>query len=203
MILEYAAFGPCATNIYLIGLPSKEAILIDAPLGAEQWVCKTLQMYGLKPKHLLLTHSHFDHIAEASLFKETWGVDVWIHPLDAENLKDPGSDGIPLFFPIKGILPDALLQDEQILEIGSFLFQVIATPGHSPGSVCFYLKQEKMLFSGDTLFRKGMGRVDLPGSCLTQMKHSLKKLSLLEKETKVFPGHGSSTTIQNERSWIK
>ena len=151
---------------------------------------------------ILLTHSHWDHMAEASILKEKLDIPLYVHSEDAQNLEVPGSDGLPLFYPIKAVKADHFLFDGEILFLGTLKIKVIHTPGHSPGGVCFYLENEAILISGDTLFQGTCGKVSFPTSNPSKMKHSLKKLSHLPPDTKVYPGHGPDTTIGAEEPWM-
>ncbi len=200
MILEIFPSGPIATNAILIGCPqTKRAAVIDAPLKSCQQILAAQQRHGLHVEMILLTHSHWDHIAEVALFKKEFGAHVLIHAEDAGNLERPGSDGLTSLFPITGVKPDGYLVDGQQLFVGNLDIEVIHTPGHSPGCVCFYLEREKILISGDTLFRGGMGNLTLPTARPQLMKESFKKLARLPSDVKVIPGHGKPTTIGAEQ----
>lgn len=202
MLLEVFPAGPVETNAYLIGCPStKHAAVIDVPFDSAELIQQRAQELSLQIDRILLTHSHWDHIAEVVKLKKSLNIPVYVHSNDAENLEHPGADGLPLFFPFKGIKPDGLLADGQRIDIGNLHVQVIFTPGHSPGGVCFYIPEEKALFSGDTLFRGTIGNLSFPSSRPDLMWDSLKKLAVLPAETKVYPGHGGTTTIGAER-WI-
>jgi len=202
MILEVFSSGPVDTNAYLLGCSkTKRAAVVDVPLDSSKKLIKYAQKLNLQIEVILLTHSHWDHIAEAALLKEKLQIPVYIHAEDAENLKNPGSDKLPLFFPVKGTQPDAFLQDRQIIAVGELQLEVIHTPGHTPGGVCFYLAEQKSLLSGDTLFRGTIGNLSFPTARPERMWESLKRLAQLPKDTKVFPGHGAPTTI-GEESWI-
>jgi glyoxylase-like metal-dependent hydrolase (beta-lactamase superfamily II) len=202
MILEAFSLGPAETNAYLLGCQqTKRAAVIDAPFGSADIVHKRAEHLGLHIEILLLTHSHWDHIAEAAAFKEKWQIPLYIHEEDAENLKHPGSDRLPLFFPVKGVEPDGFLSDHQTLKVGELSIEVIHTPGHTPGGVCFYLPAEHALISGDTLFQGTIGNLSFPTARPHLMWDSLKKLAQLPPSTDVYPGHGDPTTIRAE-SWI-
>ena len=199
MIVEVFPLGPAETNAYLLGCSkTKQAALIDVPFQTSEIVLKKAQDLGLNIVMILLTHSHWDHTAEAANVKEQLKVPIYIHPDDARNLEDPGSDGLPLYFPIKGVKPDEFLHDGQVIALGALTIQVIHTPGHSPGGVCFYVPAESTLFSGDTLFRGTIGNLSFPTGRPQLMWQSLKKLALLPSNTKVYPGHGGATTIGRE-----
>lgn len=191
--------GPFETNAYLFPLPDKTCFIIDAPPNSLDAVRRKIEKEGLKPTHLLLTHSHWDHIGDAQLYKEAFpGLIVAIHPLDAPNLKTPGADLLPVFMSYKGMSPDLLLKEG--MKVGPF--EVLETPGHTPGGVVFHYPEENLLFSGDTLFKRSCGKVSFPQSNPELMWKSLKKLAKLPSSTRVFPGHGEPTTIQEE-SWLE
>jgi hydroxyacylglutathione hydrolase len=202
MILEIFPSGPADTNAYLIACPvTKRAAVIDVPFESTEQILKRAKELSLHIEMILLTHSHWDHTAEVALLKEKLGVPVYVHKEDAENLEVPGSDKLPLFFPIKGVKPDAFLSEGDELKLGNLRIQVIHTPGHTPGGVCFYIPDEKVLISGDTLFRGTIGNLSFPSSRPALMWGSLKKLAALPPDTKVYPGHGGPTTIRDEQ-WI-
>lgn len=202
MLLEVFPSGPAETNAYLLACPTtKKAVVIDVPFDSAEPILKRARHLQLSIELILLTHSHWDHIGEVSKLKELLNVPVYIHADDVENLETPGSDRLPLFLPVKGIRPDAFLQDGQILSLGELKIQVIHTPGHTPGGVCFYLEKESVLFSGDTLFRGTIGNLSFPTSRPDLMWGSLKRLAALPRHTQVYPGHGDPTTIGKEQ-WI-
>lgn len=151
---------------------------------------------------ILITHSHWDHICDAAKLKAQYRAPVFVHPLDLANLENPGSDGLPLMFNIEGVLPDKFLNEGDIVELGDLRFEVIHTPGHSPGGICLYNKEHGILFSGDTLFKGSIGNLSFPTANPTEMWKSLAKLAKLVPETVVYPGHGLPTTIGKE-SWLE
>jgi len=195
--------GPAETNAYLLACPAtRRGVVIDVPFDSAQRLLDCALKHQITIEKILLTHSHWDHIAEVVLLQRKAGdLPVFVHSKDAENVKSPGSDRLPLLFPIPGVEPDFLLEEGQEVILGELHIKVIHTPGHTPGGVCFYLEKEQMLFSGDTLFKGTIGNLSFPTSSPDQMWSSLKRLALLPKETRVYPGHGESTTIGRE-SWI-
>jgi glyoxylase-like metal-dependent hydrolase (beta-lactamase superfamily II) len=202
MILECFPLGPVETNgILLASEKTKEAVAIDVPSGGAACFARRVRELSLEPVLILLTHSHWDHIVDAAALKRLWGVPLWVHAEDAGNVEAPGSDGLPLWQPIEGVRPDGLLEDGQVIAIGELSLRVIHTPGHTPGCVCFYVESEKVLISGDTLFRGTIGRVNLPTARPEKMWESLKRLAQLPPDTRVVPGHGEETTIGAE-SWL-
>lgn len=203
MFIEIFPSGPLETNAILIGCSStKEAIVIDPAFQSAEKLIRKAADEGLDVKKIYLTHSHWDHTADLAKLKKKLEVPLYVHELDAKNVEIPGSDGLPLYIPIEPATPDIFLEEGQEHSIGNLTFRVIHTPGHSPGSVCFYFEKEKVLISGDTLFKGSFGKVCFPGSSEEDMVFSLEKLARLPKDTRVIPGHGSSTTIGQE-TWLE
>jgi hydroxyacylglutathione hydrolase len=203
MLIKIFTSGPADTNCILIGCPeTHQAAVIDAPFQSTQQIVQALKKEDLTPQMILLTHSHWDHLADAAQLKKELKVPLYIHAEDAGNLEKPGSDGLPLFFPIEGVKPDGFLTDGQILNVGKLKIEVIHTPGHTPGGVCFWIPQEKILISGDTLFQGTIGNLSFPTARPALMWKSLQRLAKLPPETRVIPGHGDETTIGDER-WIE
>jgi len=206
MIIETFVAPPLKTNAYVIGCEeTKKGVVIDPGFRSKWHILELAKKHQLQIEAIYLTHSHFDHIANVFELKGLEGWSVFIHPLDAENLRKPGSDSIPNLGMIQGVEPDGFFAEGEKRFVGKMEMQVIHTPGHTPGGVCFYFPHEKILFSGDTLFRGTYGRVDLLHSNGEDMKRSLQKLALLPSETVVYPGHGATTTIGEERSrrWMQ
>lgn len=203
MIIQVFPAGPVETNAILIGcLKTRKAVIIDFPQHSVEVLDQALKEQGLTLQMLLLTHSHWDHIADAAEAKRRWNVPLYIHAEDAENLEHPGADQLPMLFSIEGVKADGFLKEGDHLSVGELEIEVIHTPGHTPGCVCFWFKNEKVLISGDTLFKGTIGRVNFPTSQQKLMWGSLKKLAQLPQETRVIPGHGEATTIGAE-AWIE
>ncbi len=204
MIQLFPSFGPYATNGYVAYCPTtKEAAIIDAPPGSFSVISSYLQQEQLTPKILFLTHSHWDHIADAKLWKEHYPLSIAIHALDLPNLVKPGSDLLPCSIEIPPTKADVFLEEGKEITVGNLHFDIIHTPGHSPGSVCLYEKEHGILFTGDTLFKRSIGNLSFPTSQPKRMKDSLQKLVVLPPSTRIYPGHGPSTTIEKETTWIK
>jgi glyoxylase-like metal-dependent hydrolase (beta-lactamase superfamily II) len=202
MIIKKFPLGPLETNAILIACnETKRAAVIDPALGSMEEILSEVKQHGLVLEKILLTHSHWDHIADVYAFKSKLNLPVYVHALDAGNLERPGSDGIPLFFPIHGVKADGFLDEGMTIELGRLKLEVIHSPGHSPGGVCFYIREKQLLISGDTLFQGSIGNLHLPTANAMQMWNSLEKLSALPAETHVVPGHGPDTTIGQE-SWL-
>jgi hydroxyacylglutathione hydrolase len=202
MIIETFSAGPFDTNTYIVGCPlTKKAFVVDVPPESFDRIISTLKDHDLTLEKILLTHSHLDHIADVKPLKEATGAEVWVHSLDEDNLKKPGTDGLPMIILFEGVSPDHFFEEGKKVTVGSFELKAIFTPGHTPGGVSLYMEKEKILFSGDTLFKGTMGRIDFPTARPSCMWESLKKLSLLPKDTKVLSGHGPATEIGKE-AWI-
>lgn len=202
--IDLACFpsGPLGTNCYLIICKkTKQAACIDPSQTSYLKVSKACEKHGAKLEKLILTHSHWDHIADASEFVKNCHCKVLIHKEDATNLEHPGSDGLATWMSIEGVTPSEFLKEQDKVNVGDCTFEVIHTPGHSPGGICLFNRKDKIMLSGDTLFKGSIGRLDLPTGEPSRMWESLKKLAHLPADTQVFPGHGGPTTIGNE-SWL-
>lgn len=151
---------------------------------------------GLKPEAILLTHAHFDHIGAIPGLQARWsGLPVYLHPADEMVLTHRLNSFPPEYMPIA---KPANIRDARTLS-GVHGLEVIETPGHTPGGVCYRFPGEKLLLSGDTLFAGSAGRTDLPGGDYPTLKASLAKLAALPDDTEVIPGHGFFTTVGAEK----
>jgi hydroxyacylglutathione hydrolase len=202
MILHKFPFGPFDTNALLVGCgTTKKAAVLDPSYGSTEAILQKCSELGLTIEKILITHSHWDHIADVYELVQKTGAPVFVHSLDAPNLEHPGQDGIPLIFPIHGVKPDFLICDKEQLMIGNLICQVIHSPGHSPGSVCYFLPDKKVLFTGDTLFEGSIGNLHLPTAQPEKMWESLHTILQLPPDTRIVPGHGQDTTLARE-NWL-
>lgn len=202
MSLAVFPSGPFETNTYILSCPTtKETCVIDPSPESAEKIIVYIEKNQYLPKKILLTHSHWDHIADVAKLIRQYKIPCAIHQLDAPNLQNPGADGLPCWINVESVVPDAFFDEGDKIPLGTLTLQVIHTPGHSPGSVCFYLPEEKMLISGDTLFKSTIGNLSFPTSNANLMWPSLKKLAKLPVDTKVFPGHGPATSIGAEK-WL-
>jgi len=202
MRIQVFPSGPFATNAYVTSCDetNKALILDPAPDSAEK-ILSYLESHSLVPIAILLTHSHWDHTADVAKLNEQLHLPILIHEADSPNLEQPGADGLPVPFPIEGVKPTSFLKEGDVVSVGNLAFEVIHTPGHSPGGICLHEKEQGVLFSGDTLFQGSIGNTSFPTSDEESMWISLKKLERLPSATKVYPGHGPDTTIQQEH-WL-
>lgn len=193
--------GPVKTNSYLIiDDKTKNALIIDPAFAGKRIIAET-QKQKAKITAIVNTHGHFDHTWDTKKVKKKFNAKILIHLFDAEKLKKPDAGFFQL--PFHAGKADKLLKDKQQLKIGTLTFKIIHTPGHSKGGICLYCKKEKIIFTGDTLFKNTYGRTDLHDSNASEMTKSLQKAAQLPPKTKVYAGHGMPTTIENERKWIK
>jgi hydroxyacylglutathione hydrolase len=194
--------GPIATNLHLLADPrSREAIAIDTAIPSLAWIAGELEARDWTLKLIVSTHGHWDHIGDNAAVAVHTGAEIAVHPLDRDRLEHPRPQGAP--FEIPPSVPAVELAEGGVVRFGSIHLRVLHTPGHTEGSVCLLAEDEGILFSGDTLFAAGWGRVDLPGGDEAAMVESIARLSGLEDQTAVFPGHGESTTIGRERAWME
>ncbi len=201
MRIEVLTSGPFETNSYILISKMNDAILVDPTFDSFDFFIEILTQQNLTPLAIFLTHSHIDHIVDVPKLKKELNIPVYIHELDQGNLKHPGSDGLPIGSGFQGVNPDVTFKDGDILRLKDFHIVILHTPGHSFGSSCFYLPDEGVLISGDTLFKGTYGNISFPTAEPIKMKESLKRLSLLPKETVIWPGHGDPTTIEEEE-WL-
>ena len=173
-MLKTFYFNPYRECTYVLSNANGKALIIDAGMydkGEQQRFAAYLSQHQLQPTSLLITHAHPDHICGVEYLQQQYGLSPTIQPAEG-----------------KLIIPDMDVQVE-----------VIATPGHKEDAVCYYLPQENLLFTGDTLFQESIGRTDLPGGDMATLIRSLNKLVSLPENTQVYPGHGYPTTIAHEK----
>ena len=192
----------CQTNCYfLYREDAKECILID-PADQGQQIYNALSKNGFTIQAILLTHGHFDHIWGANEVRSLAGVKMYAYEqekelLNSEKLNVSKGAGRPYT-----VEADVYLKDGETLTVADMTCKCIATPGHTAGSCCYYFEDAGILVSGDTLFQESVGRTDLPtGNMRTLMNSVKQKLFVLPEETKVYPGHGESTTIGYEKKY--
>jgi glyoxylase-like metal-dependent hydrolase (beta-lactamase superfamily II) len=178
--IEGLELGPFSTNAYIVTcLRTRNSVLIDAP--AEPNII-TEKLRDTAPQHILLTHNHMDHIGALAQLRAALKVPLAAHTSDAKNLTPS---------------PEILLNDGDTISLGELEFTVLHTPGHTPGSLCFLAGC--YLISGDTIFPGGPGRTGSPDDFRQIVSSITKKILVLPDDTQIFPGHGNSTVLKNEK----
>jgi glyoxylase-like metal-dependent hydrolase (beta-lactamase superfamily II) len=201
MEVLHRVVGPVATNVYVLADPrTREAIAIDTAIPSLDWISDELHERGWKLRLIVSTHCHWDHIGDNAAVSAETGADIAVHAADRAGLEHPE----PLFAPfeIPPSVPAVELAEGGRIVFGSIVLDVLHTPGHTPGSVCLVAVDDGFVLSGDTLFRGGWGRVDLPGGDPDALVESLVRLRGLDDRLGVAPGHGASTTIGEEWPWL-
>lgn len=197
---ERIPLGPLQTNAYILSLSDGTCVIFDPGSEGEKFV-RYIDEQGYQPLAILLTHAHFDHIGAINDVVKKWPVPVYIHENEKEWLSDPLLNGSAYFIgeQVKVAHVPHCLQTDTVLTIGPFTFELLETPGHSPGSVSYYCREIEAVISGDVLFAGSIGRTDLPGGNYEQLMQSIHdRLLVLPEETVVLPGHGPETTIGAE-----
>lgn len=200
MILVSLPVGLIETNCYVIGCEeTKQGAVID-PGGHAQRILAEIERRGLAVQYVLNTHGHFDHTDANGAVAKVTGAPLAIHALDKPLLQASGGAAWFGMVAVAGPAPDLELQDGDELKVGTLCLRVLHTPGHTPGHVCFFEATQGVLFDGDVLFYRGIGRTDLPGGSWKQLLDSIRRvLFALPDTTQVYSGHGPATTIGDER----
>jgi len=207
VILHTIHVGITQTNCYVVGCEeTHEGVVID-PGGNPKRILKAIEDGGLTIRYVLNTHCHFDHMGANADVVAATGAPLALHPAELPILQARGGAswfGVPVK---ESPEPDIKLDDGQAIEVGTLRFQVLHTPGHSPGGVTFYLAEQGVAFDGDVLFQMGVGRTDLPGGEWDTLMRSIREvLFALPDETVLYSGHGPRTTVgQEKRSnpWVR
>ena len=191
MLVKTFTIGMLSTNCYVASCPDKkEAIVIDPGLdfsSEAQPIYDYIEEAKLKIKFIVNTHGHEDHVKGNGIFQEKYNVPLCIHSLDIHFIENTGN--------VK--FPTIVLDEGSFLQCDGEVLKVIHTPGHTPGSIC--LMGERLVFTGDTLFAGGIGRTDFPGGSMNDMRFSLQKLTSLPDYLLVYPGHGVTSMIGEEK----
>ena len=196
LAIRMMVLGPVQTNcFFLINEDTKEVLIID-PADRAQKIIEWINSEGLKPVAILLTHGHFDHIMGMAGVKNEYHIPVYASKDEVEVLANPQLNVSTMMGAYISLTADELFADGDVLELAGMKLKVISTPGHTIGSVCFYMEEEKVLISGDTLFEASVGRSDFPTGSSRQLIESIKtRLFVLPDDTVVFPGQGGPTSI--------
>lgn len=192
--------GPIETNAYLVvDDATGDAIVIDAPSESVDLIAGGIARTGATVRSLIITHGHWDHIADTNALARSLGVPVYAHAEVVDRVVNP-VDGLPV--PIAPATVDHQLDEGDIVMVGSHNFTVLFLPGHDVGHIALYDADDQVFLGGDVLFPGGHGRTDIPGSDQTVMNRTIKRLLDLPDDVAVYPGHGNATTIGAERPWM-
>ncbi|WP_045510570.1 MBL fold metallo-hydrolase [Bacillus amyloliquefaciens] len=193
--------GPIQANAYFLVSEDQSCLIFDTGGEADK-INNYIKENNLKPLAVLLTHAHFDHIGALDEVRDRWDVPVYLHKNEEKWLEDSSLNGSGI---LRGIAvtarpADRLIEGDGVLDIGPFHLETLFTPGHSPGSVSYYVKDADLVISGDVLFQGGIGRTDLHGGSQDVLLDSIhQKLLTLPGHTLVLSGHGPETDIQTEQ----
>lgn len=198
-VLRYIV-GPVCTNCYLLVNHKTGELLVVDPGDQAQLIEKQIEKTGAKPVAVLLTHGHFDHAGAAEELADKYQISIYAHEAEKETLEDPGLNLCGMIGEHKVYHADIFVKDEEVLNLAGFSIRVFFTPGHTIGGCCYYIADEKILFSGDTLFQESVGRTDFPrGSASDLIRAIREKLMPLPNDVTVYTGHDESTLIGYER----
>ena len=202
-LIESFALGPFATNCYVVRTPeSEDCWIVDAGMAPGPLI-ESVRRHELRPVRIVLTHAHADHIAGLDEVRRAFpGVPMAIHEAEEAWLGDPRLNLSSAFGESFTTGPaEETLHGGEVLELGAAQFEVLHTPGHSPGGITLHCASGRSVLVGDTLFAESIGRYDFPTSNAEALFSSIREvLYALPAETRVYPGHGPTTTIGHERA---
>lgn len=205
MKIKRFEFNMFPVNCYLLYDNTGEAVIIDPGCyfpEEKEFIRDYIQSKGLTVKHMLCTHLHLDHVFGCQFIKDTFGVGIEANPADEFWLEQAPHQARTFGLHIQdmNLKIDKHILDGDIIKFGNLELEAICVPGHSPGSLAFYCKEKKLLFSGDILFQGSIGRADLQGGNFEELKENIcNRLFVLPEDVTVYPGHGPSTTIEYEK----
>lgn len=194
--------GMCQTNCYFVYEEGKKDAIVFDPADKGDILFRKLTDAGFTVRAMLLTHGHFDHIWGVNKLRELSGAKVYAYEGEKELCEDAVKNVSGQAGRAETVVADEYIRDGEIIEVAGMRCRLIATPGHTQGSCCYYFEGDGILISGDTLFQESIGRTDLPTGSYSALIHSVQdKLMLLPDEVKVYPGHGDETSIGHERKY--
>lgn len=198
-IIKLKPLSICDTNSYIVATSEGNAVLIDAPDEAD-YILDEIMLRGLELKMILLTHGHFDHVGAVAEIAEKTGCEVYIHEMDLDKLKGSQEGTLANYFRVRGVKNydgAKAVKDGDIIKIDELEFDVVHTPGHTSGSVCYIVGD--VMFSGDTLFARSVGRTDMPDGSYEKLMDSIEIIKDLGGDLRVLPGHMCETSLDSER----
>lgn len=194
--------GIAQTNCYFVYREGSNDVIFFDPADKGDYIYETLKEKGFQVQGILLTHGHFDHIWGTNKLRELSGAPIYAYEEEKVVCEDAVTNVSDQVGRPYTVIPDRYLQDGEEITISDMTCKVIATPGHTIGSCCYYFEDAGILIAGDTLFAESVGRTDLATGSMSAIVRSIKeKLFVLPDETKVYPGHGESTTIAHEKKY--
>lgn len=207
LAFETLVFNPFSENTYIIYNETGECVIIDPGCSTpdeENRLFGFIDSHRLKPLRIINTHGHVDHVVGNNAVKRRYGISVAAHPDTKPDIIQAKRQAVWLGMQKEGDidLPDVDLKDDELINIGDSVLEVICTPGHARGSVSLYAPVEGWVFTGDALFNRSIGRTDLPGGDFGTLRESIRsRLFTLPDDTEVYCGHGDSTTIAEEKDF--
>lgn len=200
MKVQSIVVGAFGVNCYVVTDDARRALIVDPGADTES-VAQVIERQRLTVMAYLVTHGHMDHVSALADLAGLYPAPIAMHPKDAAWAFSDRNEMLPHYAePVRPPRIERALEDGQNWEDGLFRYRVLATPGHSPGGVCFHFPDQQVLFTGDTLFAGSVGRTDLTGGDDALLNASLRVLAGLPDATTVFPGHGPETTIGQEKA---
>ena len=205
MNIRTFTFNPFQENTYVIYEDHNDCIIVDPGCYTneeENELSDFIKSKRLKPTKLINTHCHIDHVLGNKFVQERWGIDLYINKLEIPILES--ANDIAVNYGFNNYLhckyPKYFIDEKTIIKLNNTSFQILFTPGHSPGHICLYNKKENILIGGDLIFKESVGRTDLPGGDYNTLIKSIKeKILVLNDKTKIYCGHGSSTILKWEK----
>ena len=195
--------GMYMTNCYFVYKEGSSDVVVFDPADSGDYLVDKLSENGFNVGAIMLTHGHADHIMGVKAVKEKTGAPVYAYKAEEILLNSPNLNlSLQIFGRGVTLTPDVFLEDGEEIELCGIKIKTLFTPGHTEGSCCFYIEEAGFLIAGDTLFEESVGRTDYPTGSFKKLVESIKeKLLVLPDDTKVYPGHGNTTTIGNEREY--
>lgn len=199
MEITVLTVGPVFTNCYIINKEGSTSCLVIDPGDEAQKIASYIKKNNFTCEGILLTHGHYDHITGVGELISLVGGKLYACEKERELLMDPRLNVSAMAGREVALEPEILLRDGQCLEVAGLAFRVIHTPGHTKGGCCYYSEEEKVLFSGDTIFMESIGRTDFPTGNGRELLDSVRnKVLALPDDVKIYPGHGPETTVAYE-----